>query len=588
MKSLIPQMASIAVLVGGYLVASSEADKQIASYAFDPSKARQNICGPIGTSRNILFKPEVAHMLSNATYASPSTPGTVSLMPGLDTLDFPISSKNAEAQAYFRQGAALTYGFNHWEAIRAFKKAQALDPSCAICYWGEAMALGPNINAGMGKEAGEKALAAIRQAQALKVNASARERLLIEAMSVRYSDEASVGQGALNQRFSEAMARASEQMPEDNDIATLYAESLMTTAPWDYWERDFITPRPHIKTAIETIEKVLARNPNHYGAMHLLIHLYEASAEAERAEPYADKLAGLVPGAGHLVHMPGHIFYRVGRYLDSLDTNIKAVQVDETYLASTDGSDLYRYGYYPHNVHFVLVSAQMAGDAATALKFAKKLDPLIPVEVFKEAEWITPIKAAPYFAYAQFATLDDVMALPSPGDDVPYLKAMWHFARGVSLVEAGDERASGEIAAIQKLGQLPEITSAGFPADTLLKIAGNIVEAKLLAENGELPKAVGLMKDAIRLQDSLAYTEPPHWYYSVEQSLGSMLYQAGKFAEAEAAFTASLMRHPNSAWSLSGLAKTQRALGRTGEAAITEALLEKASRAQGEIAIKKL
>ncbi|MEX0297693.1 MAG: hypothetical protein AB3N28_01385, partial [Kordiimonas sp.] len=470
----------------------------------------------------------------------------------------------------------------------AFKKAQELDPNCAICYWGEAIALGPNINAPMSAEAGKQALVAMRKAQKLSSFANEREQALIDAGSTRYSDIEGVTRGELDQRFADAMASLVQKFPEDRDIATLYAEALMTTAPWDYWERDFTTPKPHIRTAIDTIETVLSENPNHYGSIHLYIHLYEASQMAEKAAVHADKLAGLAPGSGHLVHMPGHIYFRIGRYLDSLETNVKAIAVDEAYLKVTKGSDLYRYGYYPHNVHFVLVSAQMAGDGATALEYANKLDQLIPLEVLAGAEWIAPIKAAPYFAQAQFGSVEDVLALSAPPDSIPYLKAMWHYARGVVLAEIGDQRSREEVSAIADLAQTDAIQTAGIPAATILEIAQNIVSAKYLMSEGKPEQAIALLEESVSLQNSMSYTEPPFWYYALEQTLGAAYLGVGDFEKAETAFKASLIRHPNSAWSLYGLWQSQERAGKHEAAKASEALYMKASLSDGVMDLKKL
>ncbi|MFC3053118.1 tetratricopeptide repeat protein [Kordiimonas pumila] len=559
------------------------------NYIFEPQAANLNICGKAGAERGTFFKPELMHLLSSAAHAAAPVNNPVSLMPGLDGREFSISSVNPKAQAFFTQGFALMYGFNHWEAIRAFKKAQELDPECAICYWGEAMALGPNINdPAMGPEAVEQALTALDTALAYKDDASLTEAALIDALVMRYSDDETLPRAELDKRFAGAMAEVAAAFPEDEDIAVLYAEALMDTTPWDYWERDFTTPKPAIKRAITQIEKTLASNPDHYGAIHLLIHLYEASTKVKQAEPYADKLAGLAPGSGHLVHMPGHIYFRVGRYVDSLNLNVKAVAVDENYLNQTTGSAIYRYGYYPHNVHFVLVSAQMAGDAKTSLEYAGKIDKLIPLAILKEAEWIAPIKAASYFAYSQFASLDTVMGLEQPPLSQPYLKAMWHYARGAVLAEAGDDRALEEAEQIKILMGAEKVKTSGIPAATILELAGKTIWAKYHMAKGENDKAISLWQDAIVLQDSMPYMEPPFWYYAVEQSLGAALFKAGRFVEAERAFEASLIRHPNSAWSLYGLMRTQTKLGNTEAAAQTKLLLDKASVQKAPLPMMKL
>lgn len=579
MKSLLPPALCVAALAGANTLIPAPDNEKAPVFTFNPTEVRQNVCGPIGTSRGSLFRPDIAHLIASAVQASDAVDDGVALLDGLDSRDFPISSRNAEARAYFQQGFALMYGFNHWESIRAFRAAQMLDPDCAICFWGEALALGPNINAGMDPGANEKALAAIAQAVALRDRASEREQALIDSAAMRYREGADVD----GQAYADAMEDVAARFPDDQDIATLYAEALMDLSPWNYWERDFTTPKPNIRTALDQIEKVLAENPDHYGAIHLYIHLYEASTMATKAEPYADRLAGLAPGSGHLVHMPGHIYFRIGRYLDSLDTNIDAVAVDRAYLDRVSGSNLYRYGYYPHNVHFVLVSAQMAGDGATALDYAGQLDALLPMEVLKEAAWIAPIKAAPYFSYAQFGSLEQVMALPDPGDSVPYLKAMWHYARGVKLAENGDMRAAAEKAAIDALAGHEDVTGAGIPAASILEIASLIVEAKSAMNEGAFDAAADLYAEAVKVQDSMGYTEPPFWYYALEQGQGAALYEAGRHDEAADAFMASLVRHPNSAWSLFGLMRAQEALGQTVEAAATKALLDKASRSSGPV-----
>ncbi len=591
MKPYITPVIAAAVLVGANVLLSaipSAPDIDVEDYAFNPTTITQNICGPLGSKRGLLFRPEIARLLSSAVNASETVSGDVPILTGLDHRDFPISSDNADAGGYFRQGFALLYAFNHWEAIRAFKKAQELDPACAICFWGEAIALGPNINAPMDEKSGELALSAIQKASALKAGADARERALIEAAEKRYSADASVSRADQDQQYADAMAAVHATFPGDQDIATLYAEAIMDTSPWDYWERDYSSPHPHIKVAIDTINDVLATNPEHYGAIHLFIHLYEASTRAQEAAVHADKLAGLAPGSGHLVHMPGHIYFRIGRYLDSLDTNIKAAAVDELYLSETTGSPLYRYGYYPHNIHFILVSAQMAEDGETAIEYAGKLDEVIPPEVLKVADWIAPIKAAPYFAHSQFASVDEVEVLPDPGDNIPYLKAMWHYARGKVFAEAGDSRAHAEQQAIEALMSHIAIKSAGIPAGAILQLASNTISAKIMMSERNYTGAADMMRKNIKLQNSMPYTEPPFWYYAVEQSLAAALYMDGKYQEAEKAFKASLIRHPNSTGSLYGLWQTQAKLGLDAEADFTKALYEKARRGENEMAFIKL
>jgi tetratricopeptide (TPR) repeat protein len=544
----------------------------------DPTFASRDLCGHQGAQRGIFFRPETLLALAPAAHAAEVVPDDVPLLKGLSGHHRAITTSKPQAQAYFDQGMALLFGFNHWE-------------TCAICYWAEAFAHGPNINAPMEEAAVEPAFAAISKAQALKQYASDPERVLIEAMALRYSPDKSADRGPLDKAYSDAMEAAYLANPEDQDVATFYAESLMDLSPWDYWERDFRTPKPHIAKAIAAVEKILADNPDHAGAIHLYIHLTEPSRTPERAEPYADRLAALLPAAGHLVHMPGHTYFRIGRYLDSLATNVKAVEADEAYLAQTQGSDIYRYGYYPHNVHFVLVSAQMAGDSKTTIKYANKLDALIPMDSVTEAPWIQPIKAAPYFAQVQFGEAKDVMALEEPPASLPYLKAMWHYARGVAFAQNGDSAgAAGEAVAIAALGSAPEVLALDeqdVPASDVLRLAGLLVEARINQAQDKPLDAITKINQAITIQNGLPYTEPPYWYYPVQQTLGAVLLSSGQAGEAVTAFRDSLMIHPNNAWSLYGLMKAEEVAGDPA-LPVTKDLFDKAAVEKGDIPMDRL
>ena len=341
------------------------------------------------------------------------------LWEGLGAVTYKITTANEQAQAYFNQGLRLTYAFNHGEAQRAFRKAQKLDPDCALCFWGEALVLGPNINLPMQEDAVAPAFAAAEKARLLAAKATPREQALIAALSTRYAKDAKADRAPLDAAYASAMANVAAQFPDDNEIAVLYAEAVMDLSPWNYWQPGGRAPNQQSEPIVPTLERVLARDPNHAGAIHLYIHAVEASDRPERAEPYADRLRGATPGAGHLVHMPSHIYYRVGRYLDALADNKTAAEVDEKYLAATNAPmGVYRLGYYPHNVHFVLASAQMAGDGPTVIAAAEKLRGLIPDEVARVIALVQPVKAAPYFAHALFSPSATVLALPDPGDAI--------------------------------------------------------------------------------------------------------------------------------------------------------------------------
>jgi tetratricopeptide (TPR) repeat protein len=516
----------------------------------------------------------LAHEPKASHAAQAEAVADVPLYDNLGTLTYTITTSNPMAQRYFDQGLRLTYAFNHAEAQRAFHKAQMLDPNCAMCYWGEAFVLGPNINAPMGEEAGNPAVVAIRQAKALAARASAPEQALINALAARYADDSKAERAALNQAYADARTEALRRFPDDQDIAVLYADAVMNLSPWDYWEADGKTPKGKIGAAIQTVEKVLARHPDHPGAIHLYIHLTEASTTPQRAEPYANRLASLMPGAGHLVHMGSHTFYRVGRYSDAVEANKQAVRVDEAYLAGVKAEGIYPYGYYPHNIHFVIASAQMTGDGQTAIEYARRLEGKIPDAAAEKIGWLQPVKAAPYLAYAQFSTPDAILALPDPGNKFPIVQAAWRYARGVALAAKGEvEPAQKETALLAELTQKTDFSylqAWGVPGPDILRIARHVLEGRIAQAQNDTARTIKEFETAVSIQDSLGYMEPPYWYYPVRQSLGAALLAAGKPAEAEQAFKKSLEQFPNNSWSLYGLVQAQQAQGNTAAAQETE------------------
>src|SRR5262245_16098929 len=341
------------------------------------------------------------------------------LWDGLGNLTHKITTSEPQAQAYFDPGLILTYGFNHDEARRAFREAQRRDPDCAMCFWGEALVLGPNINMPFADEAIAPAYAAAQKAQALAASntknpVTGRERALITALATRYSSDPKADRTVLDAAYAAAMAEASRLFPDDNEIAVLFAEAVMDLSPWDYWKPGGAEPNPRSAPIVPTLERVLGRDPNHPGALHYYIHALEASDRPRRAEAAADRLRGALPGAGHMVHMPSHIYYRIGRYFDALAVNKDAVVTDENYLKVSDAPiGVYRLGYYPHNVHFILASASMSGDGPAAIEAAGKFAELIPDDRLKKATGAQTIKAAIYFAHAQFSTPDTILALRS-------------------------------------------------------------------------------------------------------------------------------------------------------------------------------
>ena len=524
---------------------------------------------------------EVSPAGAAAAKASPAVAaGDAPLIPGLGTRSYRISTSSKLAQRYFDQGLRIAWGFNHAEAQRAFQKAQELDPKCAMCYWGEAYVLGPNINVPMDEKAIAPAAAAAAKARELAANATPSEKVLIEAVSARYSADPKAERPKLDAAYAEVMKRAAAQFPNDLDIAAMYAEALMVLSPWDYWESGGAKPKPVVADLVPTLERVLARQPDHVGAIHLYIHAVEASNDAKRAERYADRLAKLAPGAGHLVHMPAHIYFRVGRYKDSLATNRAAVKVDETYIQRYRPQGVYPLAYYPHNVHFVLVSAQMSGQGSTAVEAAQKLSSVIPDDAARAVLIMQPVKAAPYFAHAQFSDPSTVLALADPGADFPYIRAAWRYARGIASMRRGDAQAtSAELAEIENITKNTEFKpfeAWNIPAKDVAVIAATVLRGRIAQMKGDLAGAVREFEAAVALQDKLPYMEPPYWYYPVRQTLGAALALQGEHRKARDVFRESLQKTPNNGWALYGLAQTYERQGLKREARAVEKYLERA------------
>ncbi len=487
------------------------------------------------------------------------------LNPGLGQISYGVTTASDEAQAWFNQGVALTYNFNHGEAIKAFKRAQESDPDCAMCYWGEAFAYGPNINMPMVDDAVAPAYAALEKAQAAKDGASDKEKALIDALAARYAAAPVNDRSALDNAFADAMDAVAMQFPDDDFIAALAAEANMDTQPWDYWDNGGRTPKGRTARTVSLLEGVLARNPLHTASIHLYIHITEASQNPYRAAEHADRLAALTPGLGHLIHMPSHTYYRIGRFKDSLEHNIVAVDVDQAYIDNAEPSILYEFGYYTHNIHFAMTSALMAGDAETALSMATLLDEKLPIEMASAAPFVQPIKAAPYYAMVMFGDPDDILALDKPIDDFPFLQGAWHYARGEAFAKKGDaaaaHREAEAIASIVAEADLSSLTSNNVPALDILNIARLTATARAAAAEDKLGTAIEAMEEAVAIQDQIFYTEPPYWYYPAKQTLAAMVAQQGDNQRAEQLFLEALTESPNNAWVLYGLSENYKERG---------------------------
>ena len=570
---------ALATLLAGNIASLANADQDASSPFAGPEIPVCTTAAATGQPNLMLrfAQTEVPRAEMSAASSAPAFADTEPpLWSGLGSITYKISTSSEGAQAYFDQGLRLAYAFNHGEAQRAFRKAQKLDPDCAMCFWGEALVLGPNINLPMQEDAVAPAYAAAQKAKALAGKATPREQALIGALAARYGSDPKAARAPFDAAYAAEMAKVATQFSDDDEIATLYAEAVMDLSPWDYWKPGGREPNPQSVPIVPTLERVLARNPNHPGAIHLYIHAVEASDRPKRAEPHADRLRGAIPGAGHLVHMPSHIYYRVGRYLDALEDNKTAVKVDEKYLADTNAPmGVYRLGYYPHNVHFVMASAQLAGDGQTVIAAAEKLRELIPDEAARGIALVQPVKAAPYFAHAQFSAPETILALPDPGDAIPYVKAMWLYARGVALAARGDfagaAKAADAIETLERSADFKLLKDSNIPAQEVLRIAQTLILARIAQARGDYRTAIVRFERAAALQDALPYTEPPYWYYPIRQSLAAALLQAGRYAEAERQFQRALSRAPSNGWSYYGLAELHKARGNTTAASKAEA-----------------
>jgi tetratricopeptide (TPR) repeat protein len=483
----------------------------------------------------------------------------------LGKLHVPVTTRSPRAQAYFDQGIRLSFSFNHAEAARAFRAAQQADADCAMCYWGEALALGPNINAPMFPEAVAPAYAAAQKAVRLADKVTPHERAVIHAVAQRYAAAPPQDRKPLDQAYADAMAKAAADFPKHDMIQVLYAESLMDLAPWDYWQAGGTRPKGRTPEMIAALERVLARNPSHPGAAHYYIHAVEASSTPERALPYARLLAKQIPGAGHVVHMPSHIYYRLGMYKESLAANLQAVAVDERYFSGAKSDPVYRGAYYPHNIHFVMVSALMGGDGKVALEAADKLDKSLPHELVAKFPSIQPVKAAPYFSHVQFSSPDTLVALPDPGPDLILVQAMWRYARAVGFARKGmaaeSRREIDALDRIERTADFKPFTAWSIPAKDIVRTARFVATGRMADARGDHQVALAAYREAVAVQDSLPYMEPPYWYYPARQSLGVALLRAGRLDDAEDVFRAALARTPSNGWALRGLMEVYRQRG---------------------------
>ena len=497
------------------------------------------------------------------------------LFDGMSDYQMPITTDSADAQRYFDQGMVLSFAFNHAESIRSFRAAQTLDPSCAMCFWGEALATGPNINVTskgkviMSAADRKAAFAALSQAEALKAAVSPRERAYIDALAQRYNGNPDTPREPLDLAWAAAMGELAGQYPEDMTAAAIYAEALMNTMPWNYWSDDGIA-KPETAAVIDSLDRVLVTEPDHPLALHLYIHALEASNDPGRAEAAADRLANLVPGAGHLVHMPSHIYYRIGRYNDAAEANIKAADVDEAYIASCNAQGFYPALYYPHNIHFLWAASTMQGQSALSIESARRVVANVRVEQVKAFPTVEFFRTVPFLSLVRFGKWDEILAEPHPHEGFMFAKSIWHYARGVALAAQGQTSdAQAELAALIPLKDdvsVRFLDSRDYPGSMLVGIAIELLQGEIAYRQGDYDIAVEHFEQAVATQDLLPYTEPPFWYYPTRQSLGAALLANEQLTEAEAVFRRDLELYPHNGWSMFGLAQSLEAQGKSDEA----------------------
>lgn len=505
-------------------------------------------------------------------------PGSPPLYANLGAWTHPITTSNPTAQKYFDQGLNLYYGFNHDEAIRAFREAARLDPSCAMAWWGVAVSAGPNINLPMDPDHAKIASEAIGKAVALLPKASPAERAYIEALRTRYSDEAAASRAGLDSAYANAMRGLAKKYPADADAQALLAESLMDLNAWNYWTLEG-KANPGTAEIVATLEAVLKKTPKHPGANHFYIHAMEASLTPERANAAARRLETLVPGAGHLVHMPSHIYARTGRYENARMSNHKAVEVDEKYIAEQNPQSVYPMMYYPHNIHFIWFSACMEGRSAEALEAARKVVGRVPLELLMQMPMIELVPPLPILTLARFGHWDEALGEPAPAPQLRYATGLWQYGRGLALAATGKPEeartALDSVRAIAMTVPADQMVSINY-ARPLLRLAANALSGEIAKVEGKHDEAIRMLRLAVAAEDSLHYDEPPTWCYPVRQMLGAMLLKAGRGKESEIVYREDLKRHPGNGWSLFGLAQSLRAQGRTKEAADADARFTKA------------
>lgn len=501
------------------------------------------------------------------------------LFDNLGSYHYPVTTGSKEAQAYFDQGLRFVYAFNHDEAARSFARAAQLDPSCAMCFWGAALVLGPNYNMPMIADRASAAWEGVQRAVALAPKATPVEQALIGALARRYGGPEPLPPEAMKpfqEAYAAAMRDVARRFPNDVDVQVLFAESLMNLNPWKLWTPDG-RPAPGTEEIVSRLEAVLARAPDHPGANHYYIHAVEASSHPERALPSARRLPALIPGAGHLVHMPAHIYQRVGMYEEAAEANRRAIEADQAYVREAKP-----HGYYPmylgHNWGFLAFAASMQGRAEETLRASREAARALPPEMLAMMPGMDFFAAAPLFTMVRFGRYDELLAEPRPDPKYPVLTGLWLHAHGMALAARGrlDEACADQAALVKLAAEVPQDMRAGNnTARDVLGTAARVLEA-FIAERQGRPDALAAWDAAVRAADRLVYSEPADWFYPVRHYQGAALLKAKRWKEAEAVYREDLRRNPGNGWALFGLSQALQGQGRGPEAAQVQQQFQRA------------
>ena len=495
------------------------------------------------------------------------------LFDDLGNLHHPITTTNKQAQRYFDQGTRLLFGFNHKEAIRSFRSAVQLDPTCAMAHWGVAYAFGPHVNKPMDSNDTVAAWAALQLAVGKKSSASSKEQAYISALEKRYQANHVEDRLPLDKAFADAMRQLARQYPDDLDAQTLFAESLMNTMPWDYWTRDR-TPKPETEEILAALRFVMARQPDHPGANHFYIHAVEAGPNPEYGLPSADRLAFYAPGAGHLVHMPAHIYVRVGQYHDAVLANERAAKADRDYIRHCRAQGFYPGVYYPHNIHFLWWANLLEGRSREAMRAAEQ------AAQYATQNYCGPTKAMeaprlrhlPWLTQLRFGRWDDLLATQQPPNTNDFLvdRAIWHFTRGLVFAARKDvpaaEREQSALTAIAASDEAKKLSSPVFPAADTLGVAARWLEGNVAGARGDTKMMIQHLEKAVAAEAAIPYMEPAYWPIPVRPALGAALLRSGDAARAETVFREDVTRWPRNGWGLFGLEQALRAQGKTQQA----------------------